>query len=684
MTAALLLLCLAAPPAYQWRVVPVDGGGSIECLALSPHHPGLLLAGSDVGGVQRSLDGGRTWSIANAGMRHDADVAVADLEFHPTAPDVVYAATGKCFGRPTGDWGALLISLDGGQSWQQRSNAVRFSGHGTGRQRGDLLVTDPQRPDWLWAATAWDGVMLSRDRGQTWTSLGLSGYFLVALRRGADETLYAAAEAQDGRPGGLFRKPNGPGGWEKLYEGSVRGMAIGPGRVLIATPDAGLILSEDGGRNWVNVTPSGFADRLTADTVEFSPSHPQIGLATGVERQWQRRHPSVFLTLDGGRTWQPMVAPELVNVSTGDWWNGSGWFGFHPHCAMFDPTDPRRAWFGDWYNVWATHDGAASWFSGHSGLRTAVVRHLALDPTDRNSVWLGLADIGVFRAEADPAAALAAGGNASPINSVPGLACRREGDRTAVYISRGNTLWRQVQRYEWKAVVGTAPGTLGRLRTLPDGDILAEVEGYPPHVTEDGGQSWRPWGTVPRRNGRDVRLGLPAPIDPSCRAAFAIGDDDGLYLTDDGGAHWRPIDADLPDIDHGGRRSKHLLRLAARSGPQPVLYAANLLALWRSDDRGESWARILPEPVKSMAVDTKLGRLYVATAGAWYDRYPARLRCSDNNGNSFQTIDDNLPTHRLIQTILPDPRVPGRVWLGTQGNAAVVGEPAIPGPGGLP
>lgn len=678
MTIGLMLLCLAAAPVYEWRVVPVDGGGSIECLALSPHDPGLVLAGSDVGGVQRSTDGGRTWTVSNRGMRHDADVAVADLEFHPKAPHVVYAATGKCFGRPTGDWGALLVSEDGGRSWSPRSNAVRFSGHGTARQRGDLLITDPSRPDWLWAATAWDGVMLSRDRGRTWTTLGLADNFLVALRRAPDDSLYAAAEAQDGRPGGLYRRPANAGGWERLYDGSVRGMAIAAGRVLIATPDAGLILSEDGGRQWVNVTPSGFADRLRADTVEFSPSHPLIGLATGVEKQWQRRHPSVFLTLDGGRTWQPMVAPELVNVSTGDWWNGAGWFGFHPHAALFDPADPRRVWVGDWYNVWVTHDGAASWFSGHSGLRTAVVRHLALDPLDRNSVWMGLADVGVFRAEAQPAAALAAGGNASPINSVPGLACRREGDRTAVYLSRGKSLWRQDTRFEWKATAGSAPGTLGALRSLPDGDILAEVEGYSPQVTEDGGQTWRPWGTAPQRDGRQVRLGLPMPIEPGCRQAFAIGDDGGLYLTSDGGDHWQVTDQDLPDIDFGGRRGKHLQLLAARPGPQPVLYAASRLALWRSEDRGASWSRILPEPVRAMAVDAALGRLYVATSGAWYDRYPARLRCSDDDGNTFEPLDDNFPTHRQIQTILPDPRVPGRVWLGTVGNAAVVGEPLRP------
>ena len=674
MLTCLLLLTLAAPT-YQWRVVPIDGGGSIECLTISPHDPGLVLAGSDVGGVQRSTDGGRTWTVCNTGMRHDADVAIADLEFHPTLPKLVYAATGKCFGRPSGDWGALLVSEDAGRTWMPRSRAVRFSGMGTGRQRGDLLVTDPERPDWLWAATAWDGVMLSRDQGRSWQSLGLSDYFLTALRRGGDESLYAAAEPQQGRPGGVFRKPAGPGGWARLYDGPVRGMAIGPERILIATPDAGLILSEDDGTTWVNVTPSGFADRLRADTVELSPSHPQVGLATGVERQWQRRHPSVYVTLDGGRTWQSMVAPGQVNVNAGDWWNSTTWFGFNPHCALFDPTDPRRVWFGDWYNVWVTHDGAASWFSGHSGLRTAVVRHLALDPIDRNSVWLGLADIGVFRAEADPAAALAAGGNASPIGSVPGLACRREHDRTAVYIARGKTLWRQENRSEWKAVKGAAPADIGAMMTLPDGDLLAEVEGRQPHLSEDGGRTWHAWGTAPKSQGKPVSLGLPTAIEPGSLQAMAIGDDDGLYYTADSGVHWRRIDQDLPDIDHGGRRSKHLALVAARMGPRPLLFAASLLALWRSPDLGDTWSRILPEPVRAMAVDPQLGRLYVATSGAWYDRYPAHIRISDDDGNSFQVIDDPFPTHRLVRTILPDPRVPGRVWFGLIGNAAVVGEP---------
>ncbi len=36
-------------------------GSGVQCLALDPHHPGTLYAGSRGRGVWKSVDGGRNW-----------------------------------------------------------------------------------------------------------------------------------------------------------------------------------------------------------------------------------------------------------------------------------------------------------------------------------------------------------------------------------------------------------------------------------------------------------------------------------------------------------------------------------------------------------------------------------------------------------------------------------------------
>lgn len=674
----LLALCALAVP-YDWKVLPIDGGGSIECLACSPHDPALVLAGSDVGGFHRSTDGGRTWQTTNRGLRSDADVAVADIAFHPTDPHCVYAATGKCFGRPKGDWGGLLVSGDAGLTWTVRSRAVRFSGHGEPRQRGDLLLTDPHHPDRLWAATAWDGVKFSEDRGHTWTDLGLPHTFLTALGRGADGTLYAAAIPQEDRPGGLFVLAPQAGAWRRVYESAVRDLAVAaddPRRVLITTPDVGLLLTEDGGATWVNVTPAGFVDRLRADTVAFSPSHPRIGVATGIERHWRQRHPDIYLTLDGGHTWQPMVTSTLENVSTGDWWVSRGWFGFNPHCLAFDPHNPQRVFIGDWYTVWGTHDGAATWFSGHRGLRTTVVRQIVPDPLDPGRAWLGLADVGAFRADLDPFGVTPLGANVSSIGSVAGLAARRGPNGTRLFISRGAQVWYQDELGRWDAATGEAPANLRGLLALPTGDLLAEVEGQPLHISRDQGGSWRPWGVAPSVAGRPVPLRLPAFLDATGASAVAWHPELGVWLTRDAGATWSDIGAGLPTLDLGGQRHKHLVALAAAPGPPPVLYAANRLAVWRSLDLGRTWERVFPRPVRAVAVDSRSGRVVVAAAGYWFDPDEPGLFVSDDRGETWDELTGDWPVHRQITTLAVDPRAPGRIWVGTSGNGAVVGEPA--------
>ncbi len=670
---ALLVAVLAAPAGYRWQVVALDGGGPVQAVAVSSHDPALVVAGGERSGCHRSTDGGRTWEVANYGTRTDADVAVAALVWHPTDPRVVYAATGRGAGRPTGEWGGLLVSVDGGQSWSVRSRAVRFAGRGPERQTGQVLLTDPFAPDVLWAATAWDGVMVSRDRGGTWQPMGLAGRFLTALGRTADGTLYAAAESRPDIPGGLYVRRHGSQDWRRVYDGPVRDLAVAPsdpGRILIATPDAGLVRSEDYGAHWVNVTPGGFTDKLIAARVVTSPSHPVAAIAAGTERPWQPRLPGLLLSLDTGRTWREMVAAAPTNVDVGHWWAEPDRFAWEPRVVAFDPASPRRVWCGDQLTVWVTHDGAATWFSGHQGLRTATVRQIVPHPSRPGAAYLGCDGIGAFEARLEPAGVSPLGGNLAAVTDVIGLAAGRSAAGDTVYLTRGKGVWRQSVLGSWSAG-GEAPGPLGELTTTPGGALVADCRGYPLQLSRDRGATWSDWGRPPLSRGRLVSLRAPVFLDRAGRLVAAYHEELGPYLSRDGGENWGPIGAGLPDIDAGGARHKHLVALAAGQG---ALFAASRLALWRTVDQGAHWERIFPRPVAAVAISPE-GRLYVAASADWRHA-GGGLYASDDLGDSLTRIDSAWPLHHVITCLAPDPRVPGRLWVGTDGNAAAAGTPS--------
>ena len=120
-------------------------------------------------GVYRSTDGGETWARV---LEVDENTGATDLEYHPTDPDVVYAAT---YQRRRHVWSFLAggpgsgiwKSTDGGETWREVT---------VGLPSGDVgkigLDVTPAEPDRVYATIEAGeeerGFYRSQDRGESW------------------------------------------------------------------------------------------------------------------------------------------------------------------------------------------------------------------------------------------------------------------------------------------------------------------------------------------------------------------------------------------------------------------------------------------------------------------------------------------------------------------------------------
>ena len=199
----------------NWTV-PTSGSiaWDIQALAINPHDPRILYAGTQGGGVFKSSNGGATWNTANDGLSANF-MNVCTLAVDPQNPAIVYAGVGDS---------GVYKSLDGGGTWT-------FPGSGLENTYVQTLVIDSVDPSILYAGTMLGGIFKSIDGGHSWNSIGLGISFAdirsLAIDAANHTTLYAGSNG-----GGLFKSTDGGGTWSALNAGltnlKVYALAIDP------------------------------------------------------------------------------------------------------------------------------------------------------------------------------------------------------------------------------------------------------------------------------------------------------------------------------------------------------------------------------------------------------------------------------------------------------------------------
>jgi photosystem II stability/assembly factor-like uncharacterized protein len=328
----------------RWDVAgPLFGGWEIYHVKGSPADPDRLYASQTSGWfgqvIQRSDDGGRTWSPVGNDFRYDGVpgthqwydgtphpwefARVWHLEPSLTDPDTVWAGVEDA---------ALFRSGDGGTTWQELPG-LRGHGSGPSWQPGaggmclHTILLDPEDPARMFVAISAAGVFRTDDGAATWR----------AANRGLRSEGLPDQDAEVGH--------------------CVHRLAMHPSRpdVLFMQKHWDVMRSDDSGDSWHEVsgnlpTDFGFA-------IDVHAHEPETVYVVPIKSDSEHYPPDgklrVYRSRTGGDEWEPLTnglpqADCYVNVLR--------------DAMAVDALDPCGVYFGTTGGqVYASPDGGDSW-----------------------------------------------------------------------------------------------------------------------------------------------------------------------------------------------------------------------------------------------------------------------------------------------------------------------------------
>ncbi|HEY0622609.1 hypothetical protein [Sphingomonas sp.] len=709
--------CLSSVP-YRWANVKVGGGGFSPAVIFSRAERGLAYLRTDIGGAYRWDARAKSWIPLQDGMGESNYQGIESIAADPRNPDIVYLAAGMYRGGPA----AILRSADRGATWRTIPVPFKMGGNEPGRGLGERLAIDPNNPAILYFGSRFEGLWRSTDSGATWSKVAgfphagkpapaerwssNAGVSFVLLDRssakdGRSRTIYAAVADLEGQ--GLYRSIDGGESWSKVPGGPnglmpVKGDIADDGQLFVAysngmgpTGVSGGAVWRLAGGQWADITPKGGAHGGGYMAVSLAHGTPgTLAVAT------MNAHPdTAYVSTDWGATWTDIGKGSRRDITAAPWLRfdeKEADFGHWIAGLAIDPFDAGHIAYTTGATVYAT-DGwrTGLWKPWTDGVEETAIVSLA-SPTGGAKLISGFGDIAGFVHDdfaVSPSAMhlnphLVTTINLDYAGQAPAIMVRsgrvHQGQKTeaTLALSRdGGRSWKPVLLPPY-AEAGESEVKRHDLLKTPaitvsaDGAVLA-VATPTPFFSHDGGLSWASGLNAPRETravadkvdpkrfymldfnsaklfvsndgGRTFRAAATLPGDLSKARTFNVETPWPLIASPfDAGDLWLNIGGTLHRSRDGGRsfavqsRGLEIKRFAlgkpAQGSTEPTLFAfgtqADVTGIWRSTDAGKSWLRVNDD------------------ANQW--------------GNRIRVIEG-------------DPRIFGRVYVGTDGRGLLYGEP---------
>jgi len=368
--------------------------GDTHDLWINPNAPKTMIIGDD-GGAQVTLNGGKTWSSMNNQPTAEFYDAAVDNQF----PYRVYSAQqdnttisvpswmGPNVLHPMNEWkyaagcetGPVALNADHPEIvWggcyggainrldvrsDQRRNVVIYPQLQLGQAAKDLkyrfqwvapIVVSRHDPNVVYHGSQY--VHRTRDGGMTWETIS------------PDLTTNTPAH-QQASGGPINNDVTGVEIFNTIFQ-----IAEDPkdARTLWTGSDDGRVhITRDGGASWQEITPVGFPQFATVESIDLSPSHPGRAFLGAQRYRMDDFKPYIYRTDDYGKHW------TLVTDGT----NGIP-ANFPVRAVREDPSHEGLVFAGTEYGLFVSFDAGARWQSLQLNLPISPVADLQVHGTD--------------------------------------------------------------------------------------------------------------------------------------------------------------------------------------------------------------------------------------------------------------------------------------------------------------
>src|SRR5260221_10405952 len=215
-------LAVVSQHGQGWKGEIQLAGNNTQCIAVDPLRPKYVYCGTFGQGLWRSRNAGHTFEQVGAGITHNQITSVAVSETERAGDTgIVYAGT-----EPS----ALFRSEDGGDSWRELATLRELPSAPTwsypprpSTSHIRWITPDPLVAGRLFAAVEAGALLRSLDGGQTWEDRKPSGPYdthTLVMHRLAPNRLYSAAGDGFMNPGtGFVESESGGQTWYRPDEG---------------------------------------------------------------------------------------------------------------------------------------------------------------------------------------------------------------------------------------------------------------------------------------------------------------------------------------------------------------------------------------------------------------------------------------------------------------------------------
>ena len=435
--------------------MPLD----INSFAVDPKNANTLYAGT-TWRPYKSTDNGKNWHLIKTGMIDDSDIFAITINQTDTSHVIASACSG------------IYESLNGGENWK------KIQGIPSTSRRTRDIVQHPTRPGTIFAGTT-EGFWMSVNGGKSWS---------MTTSRNMEVNKIAVHPDM-------------------------------PDRVFIATNNFGVLVSNDGGRNF-SPTNNSFTSRFT---YSVTPDVELPNRLYAITKNTAMSGGFFFHSEDGGKNWVQAKGLDIEKDTL--------------FAVLQDKLNPTVMYLGASRGVFKSVDRGASWT-------------LITPPKPKAPVRKAIAKTGKAAAKPAAKAAKAEGETAGPFmvpaltETVKVLAFTND-DKGGILAGTDKGIFRSydVTKGWEKLSLGDLDDNIFAIHTTPlvPSTIWAGTSRSGVIVSTDDGKTWAKTNASP-----DMIPVSSIATDPKQPNYIYVGTIHAFYLSRDGGRTWNRRGGNLP------------------------------------------------------------------------------------------------------------------------------------------